>query len=89
MSIALPATWPEAKPVLEDRHTQVVEAMTSVDGSLDTLFTEIKETRKLIDQLQRTVGLMGQTIESLDASYGRMADELQNMKQAIRPLLAG
>ena len=86
MTAALPATWSEAHPVLE--------AMTSVDGSLDTLFEEhqkhrglIDQLRNDIDQLQRTVGVMGQTVESLDASYGRMADELQNMRQAIQPLL--
>lgn len=88
---------------LEEGHEQVVAALTAIDGSLDTLFEEQQKNRGLIGQLrkdigqlqetvgqlQRTIGVMGQTIDSLDASYGRMANEVQAMKQTIQQVRRG
>ncbi|MCY3659989.1 MAG: hypothetical protein OXG36_13350 [Caldilineaceae bacterium] len=67
---------------LEEGHAQAVAALTAIDGSLDTLFNEIGETRKLVE-------LMSQTLESLDSSYARMATEVQTMKRTIQQVRRG
>ena len=68
--------------VLEDRHMQIVAALNACDQSLDALLDEIQETRDIVSLLNQTVG-------TLDRSIVRMGKELNNMKQAIQPLLNG
>lgn len=77
----LPDTYAEAKPILDARHRKIVEALTALDGSLDTLFDEIKGVQKTIKKLREHV-------EALDRSFDRMETEIKSTKRAIQRAIA-
>lgn len=67
--------------MLEERHRLIVEALTALDGSLDTLFDEVKSVQKTIKELREHV-------DALDGSFARMETEVQSMKRAIQQVIA-
>ena len=67
--------------MLEERHRLIVEALTALDGSLDTLFDEVKGVQKTIKELREHV-------DALDGSFARMETEVQSMKRAIQQVIA-
>lgn len=90
----LPDNWPEARPVLDERHANTVAAITACDRSLDTLLDEIQglsdqyqESRQIISLLNQTVGSLDNSFVRMDRRIVRITKELKDLKDVPKPLL--